>query len=379
MINVAILGSTGSIGTQTLQVIQHLTGYRVYGLSAYRDIAGLARQIKNCQPQIVVVSDRDSARQLGNRFNIKTAHGEAGLLELAADPNVDIVVVAVVGFAALAPTLRALQAGKKVALASKEALVAGGHLLAPYRSQIMPIDSEHSALWQILDGKNSETVESAILTASGGPFLYEPKDLSRVTVEQALKHPTWQMGGKITVDSATLMNKGLEIIEAHWLFSLGYDQIDVVIHPQSIVHSMVRFVDGSVLAQMAVADMRLPIQRALTYPKIGKSLVSRLDLASLPELTFMRYNPERFPCLELAVTAGKTGGSMPAALNAANEVAVNSFLEGRVAFTDIAEIVKEVIDKHQLVLDPDLAQLAAADEHARATALSLVEQLGRKG
>lgn len=379
MINVAILGSTGSIGTQTLQVIQHLTGYRVYGLSAYRDIAGLARQIKNCQPQIVVVSDRDSARQLGNRFNIKTAHGEAGLLELAADPNVDIVVVAVVGFAALAPTLRALQAGKKVALASKEALVAGGHLLAPYRSQIMPIDSEHSALWQILDGKNSETVESAILTASGGPFLYEPKDLSRVTVEQALKHPTWQMGGKITVDSATLMNKGLEIIEAHWLFSLGYDQIDVVIHPQSIVHSMVRFVDGSVLAQMAVADMRLPIQRALTYPKIGKSLVSRLDLASLPELTFMRYNPERFPCLELAVTAGKTGGSMPAALNATNEVAVNSFLEGRVAFTDIAEIVKEVIDKHQLVLDPDLAQLAAADEHARATALSLVEQLGRKG
>lgn len=379
MINVAILGSTGSIGTQTLQVLQHLPGYRIYGLSAYSDIQSLSTQIKKFQPQMVVVNDYDAAQQLRGRFNIRTAHGETGLVELASDPEVDLVVMAVVGFAALAPTLKALEAGKKVALASKEALVVGGHLLSPYRSQIMPIDSEHCAICQILEGKNPEAVDSIILTASGGPFFSQPQDLSTVTAEQALQHPTWNMGGKISIDSATLMNKGLEVIEAHWMFSLSYDQIEVVIHPQSVVHSLVRFIDGSILAQLADADMRLPIQYALTYPKLEPSLVAKLDLTSLAELTFIKYDPSRFPCLELAVKAGRAGGTMPAALNAANEVAVTSFLEGKIVFPEIAELVKAVISDHRLVFEPDLQQLIAADADARAKAYDLVMQRGRKG
>jgi len=378
MINVAILGSTGSIGTQTLEVIQNLPDYRIYGLTAFTDVETLSAQIRQHRPQVVVVNDCDAARQLRNSFDVRTACGEKGLLDLAADPNVDLVVMAVVGFAALTPTLRALQAGKKVALASKEAMVVGGHLLAPFRSQIMPIDSEHCAIWQILKGKNPADVDAVILTASGGPFLNQPDDLSTVTAEQALKHPTWKMGGKISIDSATLMNKGLEVIEAHWLFSLSYDQIEVVIHPQSVIHSLVRFVDGSIIAQLAAADMRLPIQYALTYPSIRPSLVSKLDLTDLGGLTFSKYNPKRFPCLELAVNAGRTGGTMPAALNAANEVAVASFLEGRIAFPEIAEVVKAVVSSHCTCLQPDLKQLITADAEARAAAVDVVRQLERK-
>lgn len=378
MTNVAILGSTGSIGNQTLQVLQHLGDYRVYGLSAYSDIENLSEQIRLYQPEVVVVNDCDASRQLRDRFGVRTACGDPGLLELAGDPNVDLVVMAVVGFAALAPTLRALETGKKVALASKEAMVVGGHLLAPYRSQIAPIDSEHCAVWQILSGRCSQEIDSVILTASGGPFLHQPEDLSTVTVDQALQHPTWKMGGKISIDSATLMNKGLEVIEAHWLFSLSYEQIEVVIHPQSVIHSLVRFVDGSVLAHMAAPDMRLPIQYALTHPGIRPSLVSKLDLTALSGLTFMKYDPLRFPCLDLALQAGKTGGTMPTALNAANEVAVASFLNGRIAFTDIAEIIQAVIRSHRVVSDPDFEQLVMADHDAREAAVQFVKLLERK-
>ena len=241
MINVAILGSTGSIGTQTLDVLKNLPGFRVYGLSAYRSIEKLSEQISEYIPQKVVVNDPEAAKQLKQKYNIETASGREGLIELASDPEVDVVVMALVGFAGLEPTIAALEAGKKVALANKETLVVGGHLVMEHRSQIIPIDSEHSAIWQIMDGKNPQDIDAVILTASGGPFLSEPEDLSQVTVDQALKHPTWNMGGKITIDSATLMNKGLEVIEAHWLFNLDYDKIEVIIHPQSIIHSMVRF------------------------------------------------------------------------------------------------------------------------------------------
>jgi len=379
MINVAILGSTGSIGTQTLEVLRNLSEYRVYGLSAHSSIDRLSEQIEEFAPQKVVIGDPAAARQLQQHYNIEAAYGKAGLIELASDPNVDVVVIALVGFAGLEPTIAALKAGKKVALANKETLVVGGHLVMEYRSQIIPIDSEHSAVWQILDGKNSEDVEAVILTASGGPFLTEPEDLSQVTVEQALNHPTWRMGGKITIDSATLMNKGLEVIEAHWLFDLNYDQIEVVVHPQSIIHSMVRFRDGSVLAQLGPADMRLPIQYALTYPQIVESQVPKLDFTKLTALTFREYDPQRFPCLDLAYQAGKIGGTMPTVLNAANEIAVHQFLENKVRFSDIPEIVRLAMDDHQPLNNPSLETLIATDQETRAKALLISEKIGRKG
>lgn len=379
MINVAILGSTGSIGTQTLDVLKNLPGFRVYGLSAYRSIEKLSEQISKYIPQKVVVNDPEAAKQLKQKYNIETASGREGLIELASDPEVDVVVMALVGFAGLEPTIAALEAGKKVALANKETLVVGGHLVMEHRSQIIPIDSEHSAIWQIMDGKNPQDIDAVILTASGGPFLSEPEDLSQVTVDQALKHPTWNMGGKITIDSATLMNKGLEVIEAHWLFNLDYDKIEVIIHPQSIIHSMVRFRDGSVLAQLGPADMRMPIQYALTYPRTVESQVSALDFSKLTALTFSDCDSQRFPCLELAYQAGRIGGTMTTVLNAANEVAVNLFLKNKICFTHIPEIVQSAMNKHSPVMQPSLAELIAVDREARAHALRISEILGRMG
>ncbi|HHT37308.1 MAG: 1-deoxy-D-xylulose-5-phosphate reductoisomerase [Candidatus Wallacebacter cryptica] len=379
MINVAILGSTGSIGTQTLDVLKNLPGFRVYGLSAYRSIEKLSEQISEYIPQKVVVNDPEAAKQLKQKYNIETASGREGLIELASDPEVDVVVMALVGFAGLEPTIAALEAGKKVALANKETLVVGGHLVMEHRSQIIPIDSEHSAIWQIMDGKNPQDIDAVILTASGGPFLSEPEDLSQVTVDQALKHPTWNMGGKITIDSATLMNKGLEVIEAHWLFNLDYDKIEVIIHPQSIIHSMVRFRDGSVLAQLGPADMRMPIQYALTYPRTVESQVSALDFSKLTALTFSDCDSQRFPCLELAYQAGRIGGTMTTVLNAANEVAVNLFLKNKICFTHIPEIVQSAMNKHSPVMQPSLAELIAVDREARAHALRISEILGRMG
>ncbi len=380
MFNVAILGSTGSIGTQTLQVLENLSEYRVYGLSTNKNVNLLSEQIQAFHPKMVVIGDEDEAARFRRESpNVLTASGNDGLCELAADANVDIIVNALVGFAGLEPTLAALEAGKKVALANKEVLVAAGHLVMKHRSQIVPIDSEHSAIWQILAGKRRDDVASIILTASGGPFHQEPGNLQEVTVEQALKHPNWSMGGKITIDSATLMNKGLEVIEAHWLFDLKYDQIEVVIHPQSIIHSMVRFKDGSVLAQMAPADMRLPIQYALTYPDMQHAVSLPLDLLSLKPLTFAQHDPLRFPCLNLAYHAGKVGGSMPTVLNAANEVAVDLFLEKKIGFTDIPKIITSVVNKHRPTKQPTLDQLFSVDNQARETALYEASQLiGRK-
>lgn len=366
MINVAILGSTGSIGTQTLQVIESLPDYQVFGISGNQNAQLLAEQSKRYNPEYVVVGDSTKVGQLSQAINGQVMSGVDGLCELASHPDVDIVVVAIVGAAGLLPTLAALEAGKVVALSNKETLVAGGHLVMKYRSKIIPIDSEHSAIWQCLDGKNKDEVDSLILTASGGPFRKHPQDLSHVTVAQALKHPNWDMGGKITIDSATLMNKGLEVIEAHWLFDISYDQIEVIVHPQSIIHSMVRFKDGSIIAQMATTDMRLPIQYALTYPNIEKSIVEPLDLSSLPDLTFERHDSVRFPALKLAYQAGEIGGTMPTVLNAANEVAVEMFMKKRILFTDIPIIITEVMNQHQPIHQPTVSQILKADQETRA-------------
>jgi len=343
MPKIAILGSTGSIGTQTLQVIDLLPDYEVVALAAGSNSALLEEQIERYRPRIAALRSPEEADRLQQIVDIPVLSGETGLCELAALEDVDLVVVSVVGFAGLRPTLTALNAGKRVALANKESLVAGGHLVMEYATQVIPIDSEHNALWQCLDGKNKQDVTKLILTASGGPFRSYQGSLAEVTVAQALNHPRWNMGGKISIDSATLMNKGLEVIEAHWLFDYSYNDIEVIVHPESAIHSMVRFADSTVLAQLAVTDMRIPIQYALTYPKVYPVSHTHLDLVSLGSLTFEEPNMERFPCLPLAYEAGRSGGAMPIVLNAANEIAVRHFLDGHISFADIPVSIREIL------------------------------------
>lgn len=375
MLKIAILGSTGSIGTQTLQVLDNLPNFQVFGLSAHSNTELLAEQIAIYQPKLAILEDRTKALKLEKEVGIPVLSGLDGLCELASHPEVDIVVVSLVGAAGLKPTLAALEAGKRVALANKETLVAGGHLVMKYREQLIPIDSEHNAIWQCLDGKNQEEVKSLILTASGGPFHKQPDDLGTVTLQQALKHPNWDMGGKITIDSATLMNKGLEVIEAHWLFDVGYDNIEVIIHPQSIIHSMVRFCDGSIIAQMGTTDMRLPIQYALTYPRVLPSVVPDLELAGLGSLTFDEPDTARFPCLRLAYDAGRIGGSMPAVMNAANEVAVNFFMQEQINFIEIPEVIEIVMNEHKPIFDVSLSEILELDLTAREAATTVANRL----
>ncbi len=375
MPNIAILGSTGSIGTQTLQVLNDLPDYQVFGISAHKNLGLLQEQIHKYKPNIAVINGKEDVHLLKKGVDIPIWVGEDGLCELASHPSVDVVVIALVGAAGLKPTLAALSAGKKVALANKESLVAGGHLVMKYDKQLIPIDSEHSALWQCLDGRNPDEVHSLILTASGGPFHTFAGDLSKVTVEAALKHPNWDMGGKITIDSATLMNKGLEVIEAHWLFGRDYEDIQVVIHPQSIIHSMVRFRDGSILAQMATTDMQLPIQYALTYPNMKTGSVPHLDLWNLPDLTFSKPDINRFPCLALAYKAGRVGGTLPTVMNAANEVAVAAFIQRQLGFSQIPNVIEEVMSKHKPIDNPSLSQILAYDQEARLMANDLCVRL----
>ncbi len=369
MPNIAILGSTGSIGTQTLQVLDRLPNYKVFGLSARSKVTLLSEQVEKYQAKVAVVDLASDVNTLMASSNASVYYGEAGLCELASHPDVDIVVVALVGSAGLKPTLAALEAGKRVALANKETLVIAGHHVMKYRNQIIPIDSEHNAIWQCLDGKNRDDVASIILTASGGPFYNSQNDLSKVTVAQALKHPNWDMGGKITIDSASMMNKGLEVIEAHWLFGMDYDSIEVIIHPQSLIHSMVRFIDGSILAQLATTDMRLPIQYALTYPATLPSQVSPVNLWELPNLTFQKPDLVRFPCLSLAYHGGKIGGTMPTVLNGANEIAVSMFLSDQIRFTDIPRIIENTMANHQPILHPTINEILAYDQTSRIEAL----------
>ena len=366
----AVLGSTGSIGKQTLEVIRAFPDrFRVVGLAAGKNTNLLAKQISEFKPRFIHYQNSKTQTQLTNaqcKF--------LSLEEIASHPEVDTVVVATSGKSGLSPTLAAVKAGKTVALANKESLVMAGEIIISEvklnAAQILPIDSEHSAIWQCL---NNEPQKAArlILTASGGPFLhYSPAQLKEVTMEQALKHPSWRMGRKVTIDSATLMNKGLEVIEAHWLFSIPYENIRILTHPQSIIHSMVEFIDGSIKAQLSYPDMRLPIQYALSYPeRLANPQLPRLDWRKIDRLTFGQPDLDTFPCLKLAIEAGKRGGTYPAVLCATDEVAVELFLAQRIKFTDIASIVDQTLGQHQVITNPDLEEIIAADTWAREKAL----------
>jgi 1-deoxy-D-xylulose-5-phosphate reductoisomerase len=370
-----LLGSTGSVGRQTLEVAAHLGEVEVVALATRRNIDLLAAQAERWRPQAVAVEDREAAARLRARMGagITVLEGAGGLAELAALPGADLVLVAVVGVAGLAPTLAALRAGTDIALATKEALVAGGALVTAEAQRagaaILPVDSEHSAIFQCLNSVRPGEVRRIILTASGGPFRERPAEaMYGATPEEALSHPTWKMGKKISVDSATLMNKGFEVIEARWLFDLPPERIDVVIHPESLVHGMVELIDGSILAQMAPPDMRLPIQYALTYPQRRESLMRPFrwnEREGGVTMTFARPDRSQFPALTLADEAQSAGGTMPAVLNGANETAVQLFLERRLPFGEIVPLVRRTMDAHRLVSSPGLEEILAADAWAR--------------
>ena len=369
----AVLGSTGSIGQQTLEVVRALPHrFRIVGLAAGKNIALLSKQIDEFKPNFVYYQDKEVRTQLVN--------GDYQLLsleEIVSHPQIDTVIIATPGESGLSPTLAAARAGKTIALANKESLVMAGEIITKEarlnKAQILPVDSEHSAMWQCLRGENQKAAQ-LILTASGGPFLgYSSTRLEGVTAKQALKHPSWQMGKKVTIDSATLMNKGLEVIEAHWLFNIPFENIRVMIHPQSIIHSMVEFMDGSVKAQLSYPDMRLPIQYALSYPeRLPNPHLPRLNWNTLNKLTFEQPDFDAFPCLRLAIEAGKKGGTYPAVLCAADEVAVELFLSQRIKFIDIAHLVEQALELHQNILHPTLEEVMAADTWARQKVQELV-------
>ena len=375
MKRIAILGSTGSIGTQTLDIVDWFPDrLEVVALTARSDAAALRQQVERYRPRFAALTDPPAGAGLGTSVG-PLCTGPEALVEAATLPEADLVIVCVVGTAGLAPALAALEAGKDVALATKEALVVGGHLMTAAARKsgaaILPIDSEHSAIWQCLRGSEDREVEKIVLTASGGPFVDRTREqMAAATVENALDHPTWNMGGKITIDSATLMNKGLEVIEAKWLFDIPAGRIDVVVHRQSIIHSLVYFRDSSVLAQMGIPDMRLPIQYSLFYPERLANRLERLDLVRCRNLTFEAPDLERFPALGLAFRAAETGGSLAAVMSAANEVAVELFLQGRIRFTEIAERVQCVMERHPVRAEPGLEELLEIDAWARREALA---------
>ncbi len=388
MKGLTVLGSTGSIGVSTLDVVaRYPERYRVIALTANRDVEGLFAQCMAFKPMIAVMADASSASELAKRLwnkgcNTEVLTGLVGLEEAAAHPEADYVMAAIVGAAGLLPSLAAVRAGKRVLLANKEALVVSGRLFmeeaATHGAEILPIDSEHNAVFQCMpkdfnNGLNACGVKRILLTASGGPFrTAKMDDLAHVTPEQACNHPNWDMGRKISVDSATMMNKGLEVIEAHWLFHAEPENIQVVLHPQSIIHSMVEYADGSVLAQLGNPDMRTPIAHALAWPDRIESGVDSLDLFQVARLDFEAPDMNRFPCLRLAFEAVSAGGTAPAVLNAANEVAVAAFLEHRLGFLAIADLVDSVMQKVEVKPAENLAQLLDVDRHARLTAEQLL-------
>ena len=387
---ITILGSTGSIGRNTLRVVETLDAgqrFRVVGLAAGRNVARLAEQIERHRPELVAVETEERAGELRAELARRDVppprrvlSGEAGLVEVATHAEASCVVSATVGAVGLVPTLRALEAGKRVALANKETLVMAGELMTRAArasgAELLPVDSEHNALHQCLRGERREEVRRLILTASGGPFRTKPLSaIAGATVEEAMRHPTWDMGAKITIDSATLMNKGLEVIEAHWLFGFGPDEIDVVVHPESVVHSMVELVDGSLIAQLGVTDMRHAIQYALTYPERRPCALPRLDLTRLSALHFEPPDFARFPCLGLAYRALREGGTAPAALNAANEEAVAAFLAGRLRLTDIPRVIESALVAHAARPTDSLAAVLDADSAARSRARAEISRL----
>lgn len=376
---IAILGSTGSIGTQALQVIEeHSELYEAYVLTANRSADKLVEQARRFNPEAVVIADEgcyDTVKEGLADLPIKVYAGKDALCEVVQDRNVDVVLASMVGFAGLMPTISAIRAGKPIALANKETLVVAGELInglaSEYEVPILPVDSEHSAIFQCLEPGNK--IEKILLTASGGPFRKCSMDeLAAVTKAQALAHPTWKMGSKITIDSATMMNKGFEVIEAKWLFGVAPEQIQVVVHPQSVVHSMVQFEDGAVKAQMGMPDMRLPIQYAFSYPKRLRSSFDRLDFFKLGEMTFERPDMERFRCLALAYEALKRGGNMPCIVNAANEVVNRAFLDDRIGFLKMSEVIEKTMQKVAFDASPDLDVYMDTDRVARAVASEMI-------
>ena len=389
-IGVAILGSTGSIGCNTLRVIESLGGqhFRVVALGAGHNVQVLADQIAAHLPELVSVETEDAARDLRAKLFERDIDlpriiiGEAGLIEVATHAQADCIVSATVGAVGFVPTLRALEAGKRVALANKETLVMAGELMTQAASksgaELLPVDSEHNALHQCLRGEKRSEVRRIILTASGGPFRTRTKkQMQEATLSEALHHPTWNMGAKITIDSATLMNKGLEVIEAHWLFGFAAEQIDIVVHPESVVHSMIELVDGSVIAQMGVTDMRHAIQYALTYPDRHGCELPPLDLTALSALHFEPPDTDKFPCIALAYRALRAGGTLPAAMNAANEEAVQAFIDERISLTDIPRVIEAVMDSHRSQPATELAAILEADESARLSAAAEIQKLSK--
>jgi 1-deoxy-D-xylulose-5-phosphate reductoisomerase len=375
---IAILGSTGSIGKQALEVISIFpSALTVTALAAKDEVPVIVEQIKKFFPRIVSVENEAVKQKVEAALGTSKTQiffGQEGLLKVATEPSAKMVVVAIPGSLALSATLEAVKLKKDIALATKEVLVAAGEIFMQEVKaagvKIFPIDSEHSAIAQCLQGEDPKTIKKIILTASGGPFLKTPPEkLAQMTAKEALQHPTWKMGPKITIDSATLMNKGFEVIEAHYLFNLDYSQIEVVIHPQSIIHSMVEFIDGSVKAQLGAPDMRVPIQYALLEMKRQSNHWNRLTLAQMAKLEFMAPDKEKFPCLSYAFEAGKAGGTLPAVLNAANEEVVKLFLAGKINFAQIPQRIKNVMEQHENQLTPTLDAILAADQQARSLAI----------
>jgi len=373
---IAILGSTGSIGTQTLDVIAHHPDqFTVEALAGGQNVELLAEQIRRFKPKLASVATPELADRLSALIpdGTRIMYGEEGLLETAAGTDADLVVTAVVGNQGLQPTIAAIEAGKTIGLANKEPLVSAGHLVteAARRNgvRLLPIDSEHSAIFQCLNGERREEVRKITITASGGSFRDRTREeLEGVTVEQALNHPNWSMGAKITIDSATMVNKGLEVMEAHWLFDLPYDQIGVLLHPESIIHSYVEFKDSSIIAQLGNPDMRVPIQYALSYPNRLLSPAKSLDLAEIATLNFRSMDFDRFPCLRMAYESGRTGGTAPTVFNAANEQAVAKFLRGEIPFLRIETIIEECLQRHSVLSNPQIGDILEADRWARETA-----------
>jgi len=373
MKKISLLGATGSIGTQTVDILlNHRDEFSLAAMAVGKNISLARKIIADLSPELVSTLNKEDAELLQSEFpHVSFTYGENGLTEVAVYEKADILVNGVMGSVGLQPTLHAIEAKKTIALANKETLVTAGHLVMSAAKRqgvdILPVDSEHSAIFQALQGENQKTIERIILTASGGSFRDRTREeLQNVTVEEALNHPNWAMGAKITIDSATMMNKGLEVIEAHWLFDLPYEKIDVLLHKESVIHSMVEFHDSSVIAQLGSPDMRVPIQYALSYPdRIPLFAPQRLNLAKIGKLNFQEMDMERFRCLKLAYEAGKAGGSFPTVLNAANETAVAGFLKGTITFLQIEDLVEQALERHSMIMNPSLSEIEEIDRETR--------------
>ncbi|MCD8078139.1 MAG: 1-deoxy-D-xylulose-5-phosphate reductoisomerase [Lachnospiraceae bacterium] len=380
MRKLSILGSTGSIGTQTLEVVRANGDFQITALAAGSRVERMEAQIREFRPQLACMWTEEAARDLRARvadLPVRVVTGMEGLLEIATEPEAELVVTAVVGMVGIRPTMAAMRAGKDIALANKETLVTAGHLIMPLAKEcgvrILPVDSEHSAIFQCLHGNRQNTVSRILLTASGGPFRGRTREeLQNIQVEDALKHPNWSMGRKITIDSSTLVNKGLEVMEARWLFDVDLDQVEVVVQPQSVIHSMVEFEDGAILAQLGTPDMKLPIQYALYYPDRRPLAGERLDFAALGQITFEAPDRKNFPGLDLACRAGRRGGSLPTVFNAANEWAVARFLERKLCYLEITDCIQEAMEHHRVVEHPDVEEILEAERETDEYLESLI-------